>query len=225
MRSITHDRSLTRLFPYSVVTNCLLLASCELLDLENGRNDGSLGLFQWQLPGEHSECVEVSDIQDHAVSKDAALNCARVCAVMALIFGAILFVFGFFKQCLFQLPCTQMLMDLSATCVQIMLALVYVVWATDACDEYYCSYGKGGTYLILTQIFWMAAGCFSRCMRDGRSERRKEDRASGKDEERKRQKEEDKKKKEEEKQKKADEKTEKEEHTKGGEDEEVEEEH
>jgi hypothetical protein len=187
------------------VTNCLLLSSCELLELDGSLNDGSVGLFQWQLPGEQTECVKISDIENRAV-EDTALKCARVCAVMALAFGGILFVFGFFKQCLFDLPCSQKLMDLSATCVQIMLALVYVVWWTEACDYYYCSYGKGATYLILTQIFWMAAGCFSRCMRDGRSERRKEDRASGKDEERKRKKEEDKQKKEDETQKKEDEK-------------------
>jgi hypothetical protein len=196
------------------VTNALLLSSCELLELDGIRNDdGSLGLFQWQLPGQHTECVDVSDVKDGA-EEDAAITCARVCAVMALLFGLILFVFGFFKQCLFPLPCSQKLMDLSATCVQIMLALVYVVWLTDACDNYYCSYGEGATYLILTQIFWLAAGCFSRCMRDGRSERRKEDRASGKDEERKQKKEEDNRKKEEEKQKKEDEKREKEESTK-----------
>jgi hypothetical protein len=65
-------------------------------------------------------------------------------------------------------------MDLSATCVQITLALVYVIWWSDVCDDFYCQYGDGATYLILTQIFWLAAGIFSRCMRPGRWERRDE---------------------------------------------------
>jgi preprotein translocase subunit SecY len=119
--------------------------------------NGSLGLFEWQLPGVHPYCVEIADVQNRAVD-DTALKCARVCALLALCFGAILLVFGFFKQCLCPLPCSQLLMDLLSTCVQIMLASVYVVWLTDACDEYYCNYGDGAIYLILTQIFWLAAG-------------------------------------------------------------------
>ncbi len=58
--------------------------------------------------------------------------------------------------------------------VQVSLALVYVIWMSDACDKYFCEYGEGSTYLILTQIFWLGAGCFTRCMRGGRWERRDE---------------------------------------------------
>lgn len=158
-----------------MVTNALLINACDLLDLSSGNvNRGSLGLFNANIPGDGSdECVEISEIADSNID-DKALKCARVCSIMALGFGAILLVFGFFKQCICKLPCTQPLMDLSATCVQICLGLVYVIWLSDACDTFYCSYGNGATYLILTQIFWMAAGCFSRCMRDGRSERRQQ---------------------------------------------------
>jgi hypothetical protein len=170
--------SLTKLIflsPSKVVTNILLIQACDLLDLErNGSVQGSLGLFQWDDPtdGNFGQCDTISDLEDKAI-EDKAFKCARVCAILALCFGAILFVFGFFKQCLCALPCTQILMDLSSTCVQIMLALVYVIWLSEACDLYVCVYGNGATYLIVTQLLWLAAGCFSRCMREGRRERNK----------------------------------------------------
>ena len=140
---------------------------------------GSLGLFKVDPPSQgNSTCVTIDQAQFKELGiNDAAYKCARVCSVMAFCFGALLFVLIFFKQCIFPLPCSQFLMDISSTMVQVSLALVYVVWMSNACDLYYCEYGQGSTYLILTQIFWLAAGCFTRCMRGGRWERRDEIRA------------------------------------------------
>jgi hypothetical protein len=159
----------------SVVTNALLLTSCDLLDLSGGFNKGSLGLFQWNNPsdGKEDECFDFPPDEEREI-EDKALKCAQVCAILALCFGGVLFVFGFFKQCIIPLPCSQRIMDLTSACVQLFLALVYVVWASKACDFYSCSYGDGATYLIVTQFLWLGAGCFSRCMRDGRWERRDE---------------------------------------------------
>ena len=136
-----------------------------------GITRGSIGLFEFNNPLDDSdECITISDIADRDI-EDKAFKCARVSALMAFGFGGILLVFGFFKQCLFPLPCTQFLMDLSATGVQICLGLVYVIWLSEACDLYDCVYGSGATYLILTQAFWLIVGCFARCMREGRRER------------------------------------------------------
>lgn len=68
-------------------------------------------------------------------------------------------------------------MDLFSTIVQVSLALFYFIWKSDVCDIYICSYSSGATLWILTQVFWLAAGCFTRCMREGRYERRDEIRA------------------------------------------------
>ena len=156
----------------SVVTNFLLIFSCDFLDLfKGGIKLGSLGLFSWKIPQDGSECTAFAEDSE---IEDTAFNCARVCSVIALCAGGIMFAFGFFKQCIFPLPCTQMLMDLSSTCVQVMLALVYVIWLSEACDLYTCKYGDGSTLLIVTQLLWLAAGIFSRCMRPGRWERRDE---------------------------------------------------
>ena len=133
---------------------------------------GTLGLFQYQNPtSDSTECTTVSDIANRDI-QDAAFKCARVVSLMAFGFGGILLVFGFFKQCLCPLPCTHLLMDLAATGVQICLALVYVIWLSEACNIYECVYGNGASYLIATQLLWLVVGCFARCMREGRSERR-----------------------------------------------------
>ncbi len=157
---------------YTVVTNALLVSSCDLLELRaQGVTQGTLGLFQYRNPTlDSDECTDVSDIASRNI-EDKAFKCARITSLMAFGFGGILLVFGFFKQCIFPLPCTHLLMDLAATGVQICLALVYVIWLSEACDLYQCAYGDGANYLVATQILWMIVGCFSRCMREGRSER------------------------------------------------------
>jgi hypothetical protein len=178
----------------AVVTNSLLLTSCELLKLSLGENAvgvGSLGLYFANFPegtvidDTNGQCIRIDDVPNIDDYKNAAFNCARVCAVIAFICGAILLVFGVFKQCLFPLPATQLLMDVSGGLVQIMLALVYVLWATEACNVFQCTFGKGGTYLVLTQFFWLLAAGFTRWMRPGRHDRRDEIRAAKEEKKRK----------------------------------------
>jgi len=161
--------------------NSLLLSNCELLTFHRrGQKIGSIGLVRWEAPGSN-ECSEVGEIEVEegrfVDPVDNAWKCARVCAAIAFLGGAVLSFFGFMKQCVIPLPCSQRIIDLMTTVVTIALALVYVIWMTDICDFYSCQYGDGGTYLIVTQILWLGAGCFTRCMRDGRYERRDEIRA------------------------------------------------
>jgi hypothetical protein len=179
----------------AVVTNSLLLRTCQVLKLSVGENDvatvGSLGLYFANFPegtvieDTNGQCIRIDNVPNIDNYKDAAFNCARVCAVIAFICGACLLLFGVFKQCLCPLPGTQLVMDVSGGIVQIMLALVYVIWATEACNVFQCTFGNGGTYLVLTQLFWMLAACFTRWMRPGRYERRDEIRAAKEEKKRK----------------------------------------
>lgn len=158
--------------------NALLVTSCELLDLNaRGFKQGSIGLLEFNNPldPDVDECVPVTDLLDREI-EDRAFRCAQISAFMAFGFGGVLLLFGFFKQCLCKLPCTKLMMDISATGVQICLALVYVIWMSEACDIYTCVYGDGATYLLSTQVLWLIVGCFARCMREGRSERNGEKR-------------------------------------------------
>lgn len=162
---------------YIVVMNALFVASCDFLELQSrGSKQGSIGFLKFNNPldVDSEECVDIVDIADREI-EDKAFMCARICSMMAFGFGFILVVFGFSKQWFFPLPCTGLIMDLSATGVQISLALVYVIWMSDICDAYTCVYGQGAWYLLATQILWMIVGCFSRCMREGRSERNQKD--------------------------------------------------
>jgi hypothetical protein len=149
-----------------------MVASCELLYLQSsGVKQGSIGLFKFDNPLDSSDgCVAVTDIADREI-EDKSFLCARICALMALGFGAVLLVLGFSKQFLVPLPMTHLFMDISATVVQICLALVYVIWMSEACDAFTCVYGDGVWYLLATQVLWLIVGCCSRCMREGRSEK------------------------------------------------------
>jgi hypothetical protein len=151
--------------------NILTITSCELLEVKRG--GGTLGLFRFKLgtgDGGDGDCKEFEDD-----SEDAALNCARVCAILALIFGAVILLFGFFKQCLCKLPCTKIIMDVSGFGVQISMALVYVAWSNEICDTGGCEWGKGMTFNLCAQICYVAASCLVRCMREPRYERRKDE--------------------------------------------------
>lgn len=148
----------------------MLLGECELLKLDGILYTGAIGLFKVKIPGT-DECVEI-DSDAFKEIDDTAWKCARVCGVLALVFGVILATFIVFQQWIVPLPCSQRIMDASSTLTQIFLALVYVIWMAEACDLYSCNYGDGITLLFLTQIFWLVSGCFTRCMRPGRSQRR-----------------------------------------------------
>jgi len=164
------------------------------IDIDDVGSRGTIGLYRANLApflsgnntdnassydvNEYDGCIMIDKISGIDEKKDAAFNCARVCAVVGFIFGATLLVFGFFKQCLCELPCSQIVMDVCGGTIQIFLALTYVIWHTALCREEgnVCSFGStGGSYLILTQVFWLLAAIFTRCMRPGRSERRKEE--------------------------------------------------
>jgi hypothetical protein len=152
-----------------VVFNILVITSCELLEVSG---DTTLGLFKFK-PGElfgGGDCREFEE-----KSEDPAVNCARVCSVMALIFGTAILFFGFFKQCLCKLPLTKLIMDLSGLGIQICMALVYVAWRNDVCETYGCEWGKGITFNLCAQICYLAASCLVRCMREPRYERRKDE--------------------------------------------------
>ena len=96
-----------------------------MLELRNG----SIGPWRADIDG--SGCVGWDKT---AEGTDWLLNMARVCSMMALILGCILAVFGFFKQCLCPLPCSQIIMDISGVALQISLALVWPMIRSDVCQ-------------------------------------------------------------------------------------------
>ena len=155
---------------FSVVTNAMFITACDFMNIElAGGFAGTFAFWKYKESGQ-SECTDLPD--DFG---DGWFRTAQLCTIIALCSGGILLVFGFFKQCIIPLPCSQLIMDLASTLTQVCLALVYLVWLSETCKEDYdCTWGDSGILLILTQVFWLAAGCFTRCMRPGRRERAKE---------------------------------------------------
>ena len=98
---------------------------CDMLELRNG----SIGPWRADIDG--SGCVGWDKT---AEGTDWLLNMARVCSMMGLILGCILTFFGFFKQCLCPLPCSQIIMDISGVALQISLALVWPMIRSDVCQ-------------------------------------------------------------------------------------------
>lgn len=160
----------------AVVTNLLLIFSCEFFDVQYANGvSGSIGLFQVKTAA-GGGCILWDDISSASaglIAVDTPMKVAQVCSCVAFCMGMVLFVFGFMRQCCCPLPFTQILMDLSASFIQAFLAMTYAAWATESCDKNTCTYGEGSILLLLTQIFWLLAGMFTRCMRPGRRERRK----------------------------------------------------
>ena len=161
---------------FAVAANILLIVSCQILELgePSGNLTGSLGLFHYDDPVNATGCIRTADFLDEELD-DKALKCAQVCAIAALGAGGIFFLFVFFKQCLCKLCCTQPILDMCALFTQLCLGLVYVLWLTDSCELYKCTYGEGADWLWLSQICWLVAGVLARCMRDGKSERKKKE--------------------------------------------------
>jgi hypothetical protein len=105
---------------------------------------------------------------------DWLINMARATSLMAVIFGCLLTFFGFFKQCLCKLPCSQIILDVSGFGVQICLSLVWPIWRSQPCKTFGCEWGEAATFLLISQLCYLAAAIFSRCMRDPRYVRKQE---------------------------------------------------
>ena len=152
----------------ALAANLYVVLTCEMLELRFG---GKIGPWRAQLPQGDCEVWSKADTD----ADDWLLNMARATSMMGLCFGGIFAVFLLFQQCLFPLPCGQRLMDLSATGVQISLALTWAITWSDVCDTFGgCSWGDGAIALLICQGLYFGAGIFNRCMREPRYKRHEE---------------------------------------------------
>ena len=151
--------------------NIVLVASCEMLKFRSG----TLGLFKYEFFGDLGEfsgtdgCVRTSNVDN------TAFKCAQVCSVLALVFGAAILFFGVFKQCFCNLPGSGLILSVSYLCVQISLALVWVIYDSNICAYVSCEWSKGATYLIVTQALYFVSGIFTYCLPEPRYKRLKEE--------------------------------------------------
>jgi len=152
-----------------IVSNAYLVGTCDMLRLGGGLL-GQIGPWRADIYDRNTGCVSwnKSDVDD------TLIKMGRATSMMALCFGFIFLIVGFIKQCCCKLPCAQMLLNISGTCVTLSLALVWPMIRSDVCDQYGCTWGGGATALTLSMIFYFAASVFSCCMREPRYVRKQQ---------------------------------------------------
>ena len=121
-----------------------VVSTCDMLVL--GRGAGKIGPWRADIRFVTDGC----EGWDKSDSDDKLINMGRACSMMALIFGCIFGWFFLIKQCLCRLTMGQRLMDVSSTCVNVFLALIWIMAGSDVCDEFGCSWGSGATALMCT---------------------------------------------------------------------------
>lgn len=157
-----------------IALNAAVVGSCEVIEVEGFRQrDDIVGFGPWKQDITDPGNCQTWDKDQ--VDAPWQVNMARACSMMALVFGLVLAVFVFFKQCLFALPCSQRMIDLCGLGVQVGLILTWPIWRADICDGASCSWGTGMTLLFCSQVCYACASLFSRCMREPRSERKKKE--------------------------------------------------
>lgn len=92
-------------------------------------------------------------------------------SALAFAIGLILLLNLATRQCFRALTKYQLIMYVCGTAVQVCLGWVYLIWWSNGCDFYFCTFGTGSTYLILTQLFWLMACVLTKFMRPSLDER------------------------------------------------------
>jgi hypothetical protein len=150
-----------------IAANAALVGTCKMLRL--GLGAGYIGPWRADIYGNGCNPWD----KDATDLDDWILNMARACSVMALCFGSILALFVLFNQCLFPLPCSQKIVDISGGLTQLSLVLCWPMVRTSACDKFGgCSWDDGATMLLVSQLFYFFANVFTRCMREPRYKRK-----------------------------------------------------
>lgn len=88
--------------------------------------------------------------------------------MMALVFGCCFLFWGVFHQYLRPLPCTRLILPLCGTGTTLSLALVWPMYRTDLCNTVACTWGTMSTTLLISQLAYLIATLFTRCMREPR---------------------------------------------------------
>lgn len=102
------------------------------------------------------------------------LRAAQIGSCFAVGCGFVLFTLIIFRQFLFPLlPCSEFVMDVCCLAIQVGLAMVYLLWQSEGCHYFECQIGTGSWFLIVSQVLWAIAACFTKCMRPNAFQRNK----------------------------------------------------
>ncbi|CAJ1967787.1 unnamed protein product [Cylindrotheca closterium] len=164
----------------AIVLNAIAVASCRMLVLEGGQFiQGGFGLFLLQPPDTPTCRGTLSAVTSERFPdfvwdprSDEVLKFAQAGGLLALILGVILVINITIRQFCKEVRFYKLILYLCATGIQVTLGWVHLIWWSKGCDFFYCSYGGGITFLILSHIFWFVACLFTRYMRPSKVERK-----------------------------------------------------
>jgi hypothetical protein len=133
-------------FIFPVLSNCILLGSCDLLRYE----EGSLGLRSY-TDEETGECIAFVTLEDEA------LKTAQFASYIALVVGiVILFGGGTVYTFLQPIPALDMLFGICSMFLEVCLLGVYTAQNNGVCKIEGCSWGTGTIWLVITQLAFIA---------------------------------------------------------------------
>jgi hypothetical protein len=133
----------------------LTLSSSDLLRYDGG----ALGLMKYK-DGSTGESTIFFGLED------PALEAARNAAVSAFVVGILyLFVLAM-HNCVSRIPGGDILLSILGAVIQLCLLAVYVAKDNGICEVEGCSWGRGATWLIMSQIIMISASIGSICTSD-----------------------------------------------------------
>ena len=155
-----------------VAFNIAVCSSCEFLEGEvvQGENEGvtfKLGVFRYSvgpndvIPDTGGECSSYDSDVVSGISK-----ATEAVSILAPIFGFSWLFFVVLTQCCCPIPCSKILMGLSATGAIICTGLVWLIYANDICDNasVECEWSRASNANILALIMYSGASVLSCCM-------------------------------------------------------------
>ena len=89
-----------------------------------------------------------------------------------MILGVILVINITIRQFCKELKFYKLILYITGTGIQVTLGWVHLIWWSKGCDFFYCTYGGGTTFLILSHIFWLLACFLTSHMRPSKVERK-----------------------------------------------------
>jgi len=143
---------------------------------------GGYGVFNLRPPDSTGECRYIyffssvtSDRYPNDVwnpSQDEVLAFAQVGGFLSPVFGIILLVNIFKRQFGQELKWYKLILFLTATGIQVSLGWIWLIWFSQGCDFFTCSYASGSTFVILSHLCWLGASWATRYIRPSKKDRK-----------------------------------------------------
>ena len=125
--------------------NFFTLSTCDLLRYEGS----SLGLTKYKDEG--GDCTTFVDLEDHALG--VATNAAKTALVLGLLFLPVIIIHNFIHK----IPYNDIVLSMIGGVIQFCLLMVYTAKNNAICEVESCSWGHGGTWLVLSELMFLSA--------------------------------------------------------------------